>query len=110
MGLNTTILILNDGLNTIQNNPKEFTDKLCDAISSGKEQSISIGNYGNPVYIMPTAHADIPRLYATRGNSITELSSVPRDKRDSYQKFWFDMRKWARSILYKSKRRNANEK
>lgn len=82
MGYNTTILILNDGLDQLRKNPVEFTEKVWNAIASGRETTVGVGNHCNVVTVMPTQHADLPRLYFTHGNSITELSPYNRDTLD----------------------------
>lgn len=74
MGYNTTILILNDGLGDIRRNPEQAIEGIWNKIASGREGDVRAGNHANPIYVMPTAHADVPRLYFTHGNSITELS------------------------------------
>jgi hypothetical protein len=94
MGYNTTVFILNDRLNEIQNNPQEFVDQLTRAIQIGKEADI-IGQ----TTVMPTMHADVDRVYYTHGNSIIDLSSFPRGKSDRYIKYWLEKGKWARSLI-----------
>jgi hypothetical protein len=73
MGFNTTVFILNDQLDQIEQNPERFVRTLTRAIQ------------GDDVYVpgqttvMPTAHADVFRLYATHCNGITELSPYCRE-------------------------------
>lgn len=78
MGYNTTILILNDGLEDIRKDPVRAVEGIHSMIAQGKEGSVGAGNHANPIYVMQTQHADVPRLYFTHGNSITELSPYSR--------------------------------
>lgn len=78
MGYNTTVFILNDRLGDIERNPEKFVQQMVDAVHEP-------GFYvmGQTV-VMPTAHADQFRLYATQANSIVELSKyghAPRGDR-----------------------------
>ena len=75
MGYNTTILIINDALDTLEDNPKEFVKNMTQAIHAGRTQSIPVGNHCNPVQVMKTEHADVPRLYFSQANLITEFNS-----------------------------------
>lgn len=80
MGFNTTVLILNDGLTEIQADPKAFVEGICSKLHDGGD--VRVGNFCNPVYVMPTAHADMFRLYTSHGNSLVELSHYqPRTRR-----------------------------
>lgn len=74
MGMNTTILIRNDGLGELERHPDDFVRALNGMIQSFQEGDISVGQHANPVQVMRTQHADVFRLYATHGNSIVELS------------------------------------
>jgi hypothetical protein len=75
MGYNTTILVLNDALDVLEDNPKEFVEGMVSAIQEGRTRSIPVGNHCNPVQVMHTAHADVPRLYFSQANFMTELNS-----------------------------------
>jgi hypothetical protein len=74
VGYNTTILILNDGLHELVKYPEQAIEGIWNKIASSKEGDVRVGNHANPIYVMKTAHADVPRLYFTHGNGITELS------------------------------------
>lgn len=72
MGMNTTVFILNDFLNQIKENPKQFVEELIDAINAGQhaERKYVFGQ----TTVVPTCHADVPRLYLTHKNGIVDLS------------------------------------
>ena len=67
MGYNTTMMVLNDSLHDIEKNPERFVKQIVDGIHEG-------GYNGNHVQVMPTAHADTPRLYHTHANMMLDLS------------------------------------
>lgn len=68
MGYNTTILILNDHIHDIRNDPKQFVEYLYHTINSSKDVHF------NGVQIMKTDHADNFRLYTSQHNGLIELS------------------------------------
>ena len=74
MGYNTAILILNDALGELENNPAEFCEKLITAISSFKETTISVGCHCNPVQVMQTQHADDFKVYTIQGNLMIDMT------------------------------------
>lgn len=80
MGYNTTVLILNDALDTLRDNAEEFVDGIIKKMHDGGD--ISVGNHANPAHVMQTAHADVFRLYCTIGNSIVELSPYSTKTRE----------------------------
>lgn len=73
MGYNTTVLLLNDSLDVLAKHPDEFFRGLIEKMDRGGGD-ISVQGHANPAYVMPTAHADIFRLYCTWQNGIIELS------------------------------------
>lgn len=79
MGYNTTVLILNDGLGEIERHPEQFVERLASQIHRMESGDVPVGNHANPVHVMSTAHADVPRLYYTHGNMILELSKWNKD-------------------------------
>ena len=107
MGFNTTILILNDGLDELQKHPQEFVDRLVEQIQRGEEGDIPVGNFCNPVHVMKTAHADIPRIYVTHGNSIIDIDETPRKGID---KFWDTYTKWALRVIRDRRKEKKEEK
>lgn len=76
MGYNTTVLILNDGLDQIEKHPEEFVAGIVEKMHGGG--TVGVGCHANPVEVMPTQHADVYRLYSTHANMILELSPYSR--------------------------------
>ena len=76
MGYNTTVLILNDALDTIENDP-EFGKKLVAAIlqcgGRGGPINVPVGNHANPVSVIESHHADQMRVVAVGGNTSVVL-------------------------------------
>lgn len=72
MGYNTTLMLLNDALHDIEKDPERFVKELIKGVRDG-------GYNGNSVQVMPTAHADEPRLYHTSCNKILDLSPWSRE-------------------------------
>lgn len=70
MGFDTGVIISNDALHIIRDNPLQFTQNLCDTIaklgagSPAKPVSFPVGNHGNPVSVFHIAHMNehIPYL------------------------------------------------
>lgn len=76
MGYNSVIVILNDGLHDIEQNPLQFTKGVVDAIrSSGiylrenHRVDIPVGGHGNAASLVHMAHADYHRAYLVGGNT-----------------------------------------
>lgn len=75
MGFNTTLMVLNDRLDEIQQDPERFVTELVRVAAAGGEtQDIMC-----QTRVMRPEHADVPRLYWTHGNSIIELSHYATD-------------------------------
>lgn len=72
MGYNTTVFILNDGFDQIQKYPEEFVMGINRHMHDGAD--FGVGNHCNSVTVMRSQHADVPRLYFTHQNWISELS------------------------------------
>jgi hypothetical protein len=78
MGYNTSVLILNDGLNEIENDP-EFGKKLVAGIlqvQRGKPVTIPVGGFANPVVVVETHHADQNVVVAFGGNYVKVLGNA----------------------------------
>lgn len=75
MGYNTTVLILNDGASYLKEHPVEFANGVYREMMRGVGADVAVGPHLNCVHVMPTAHADEFRLYATHGNMITDLGA-----------------------------------
>lgn len=77
MGYNTTVFILNDGFGELQRHPEDFVKGINQRMMEGG--SVAVGNHANCVTVMPTAHADVFRLYGSHGNLMLDLSPYCRD-------------------------------
>lgn len=102
MGYNTALLILNDGLGDLRDNPKEFTEGVIQAIHEGKDKDVAVGHHCNVVRVMATAHADQPRLYYSHGNLMVELCPWTQPKEgasDGYIEFLKDGIKFAKEQI-----------
>jgi hypothetical protein len=79
MGLNSAILLLNDALHDIENNPIEFTKKVVQAIQgsgfslSKKGVDIGVGSHGNAATLFHMAHADEHQVYLVGGNQAVPI-------------------------------------
>jgi hypothetical protein len=72
MGYNTTVVIVNDALDIIENNPNEFVTKLVDKIQSfnyTENKYFSVGNHANPVSVVGVHHSSETAVIAVGGNS-----------------------------------------
>ena len=70
MGYNTTVVVLNDALDQIRDDP-EFGQKLYDAIlrvQRGKPVDVSAGYHCNAATVIETHHADYKVLVEVGGN------------------------------------------
>lgn len=70
MGLNTTVVVLNDGLSFIKENPVEFVDNLYDAIMRLRNDPIWVpcGSHCNVAEVVETHHADHTVVISVGGN------------------------------------------
>lgn len=74
MGFNTTIVIRNDALHQIENDP-EFGRKLVEAIMNlndprykGRRLEVAAGNHANVAQVVETHHADLTSIVTVGGN------------------------------------------
>ena len=75
MGLNSTVIILNDGLHEIQED-KEFGAKVAAAIQKlrpNQAEVIGSGSHSNVAYVVETHHADNTAIIAVGGNHASNL-------------------------------------
>lgn len=80
MGWNSTVVVLNDALNDIEND-SEFGKKVTAGIhhlsvNRGKPVDISAGSHANAAHVVETHHADQTSIVAVGGNLgrvVTEL-------------------------------------
>lgn len=77
MGFNTTINILNDGLDQLRKHPEEFVESIMEKYNDGG--TVGVGNHVNMVEVMQSRHADEFCLYVVHHNSIVRLN--PFDQR-----------------------------
>lgn len=80
MGYNTTVFILNDALHELEKHPEEFVQGIAHKMNDGG--TVGVGNHCNPVEVMPTQHADVPRLYFSHQNWMSELSPYNKQTMD----------------------------
>lgn len=101
MGFNTTVVVLNDALHAIENDP-EFGKKLAQAIMGFPvKQGISALNHINAASVIETHHADEMVLVAVGGNigrSLGHTGTSYRDTdlgliRSAARKLGYDLRK-----------------
>lgn len=95
LGLNTTVLVLNDALGTIADDP-EFGKRLADAVMQtfGAVRGTPVyvlarsrggGIHGNAATVIETHHADIKTVVVIGGNCGTVLGSVMGPRNDGSQ-------------------------
>lgn len=79
MGYNTTVLVLNDALGDIENDP-EFGRKLAAGIRArlvtGKPVDVSAGRHSNGVRVIETHHSSETAIVAIGGNFGTCLHTM----------------------------------
>jgi len=78
MGHNTAVLLLNDAIHGVQEDPKGFTDALMDAWhkfqrNHGNPTDFPVGNHGNGGTVFHESHADVTSVYAVGGNHTSKL-------------------------------------
>jgi len=80
MGHNTAVLILNDAIHGVQEDPKAFADNLMRAWGlfqrTGNPTDFAIGNHVNGGTVFHEAHADVTGVYAIGGNHTSKLFTV----------------------------------
>jgi hypothetical protein len=82
MGYNTTLLVLNDALSAIENDP-EFGRKLANAIRRrgqdfrSKRIDMSVGSFSNAVSVIDTVHSGSTSLIAVGGNYASVITKRP---------------------------------
>lgn len=78
MGFNTGVLILNDAIHGIQNDPQQFANNFMLACANFQRANdvvdFRIGNHVNGGTVFHLAHADMTGVYAIGGNHTTRLS------------------------------------
>ena len=97
MGYVTPILIRNDGLHDITNNPKEFVSNLYDIIQHGEDASIPVGGFANVAEVLRTKHADTRRVLLVTGNTMFDIGNIPQ--RDTLRDYFLSEIKIAKSLI-----------
>lgn len=81
MGYNTTVLVLNDGLNEIAKD-KDFGQKIAEATMKLQVMKgplyVPAGFHANAASVIETHHADDIKMFAVGGNSVEDLGYVGR--------------------------------
>lgn len=79
MGWNTTVVVLNDALDQIKNDP-EFGKNLAAACShrtvTDGPVDVSAGYHGNAASVVETHHADVTKVILVGGNTADDLGSA----------------------------------
>lgn len=81
MGYNTTVVVMNDALNEIKNDPK-FGEKLSQAVMKvvfGSPVDVAALNYMNAATVIESHHADGTAIVAVGGNYGVVLGYVGGD-------------------------------
>lgn len=77
VGYNTTIMLLNDALGDIERDGEDFARQLVNTVHRsvrGDKEEFTLYAGGHSVgYLMPTAHADVQRVYTSHGNWLWEV-------------------------------------
>lgn len=84
MGYMTIVSILNDGLDQIEENPKEFVDGITKNLngtykSNGKYQrstTFGVGNHCNQVEVYQSFHADDTQVFFAGWNSLVNINEI----------------------------------
>lgn len=92
MGYMTTIAILNDAIDTIEANPKQFIKEIkagmhgeANGYREGSKVTYhAVGNHANPLMVARSQHADIPQLHMTYGNSLVDFKDVEHYAKNEY--------------------------
>jgi len=79
MGNLTTFTVHVDGIRLIKDHAQDFADKLYEKAIDGRGGEIQVGNFCNLVTVQKTIHADIPTVYVSMGNCLTEVNVYSDD-------------------------------
>jgi len=79
MGFLTTFTVYNDGIDQIENHPKEFGKKVCEAMRRNEVHTFGVGNYANLVNVQKPRHADDCTIYVHSGNTVSEMNAYSED-------------------------------
>lgn len=88
MGYMTVVSILNDGWDTIKQNPKTFMENIekgMHGYGHAAVQSFPVGNYANPMEVHRSRHANMSQLLLVGGNKMEDLNDFePHRMSDFY--------------------------
>lgn len=101
MGLNTTVLILNDALSDIEDDP-QFGKNLAIAIQHGSGH-VRAGRYGSAAYAIETHHADAKVVVVVGGNTGELLQGGYANYRNSAEETAVQVLKDLGYVVYKKK-------
>lgn len=77
MGFNTGVLILNDAMHNMEQDPKGFVDNFMEAFHkfqrTHEPTDFALGNHVNGATVFHMAHADVTGVHAIGGNHTTKL-------------------------------------
>jgi len=108
MGYLTTFTVYNDGIDQIENHPKEFGKKVCEAIRKDVPHTFGVGNHANLVNVQKSRHADDFTIYVHSGNTVCEMnpySEKTEDLMENHGEFFMNMIKRIEIQLKGLKRR-----
>lgn len=108
MGFNTAILMLNDALGDLRDDP-DVGVKLYDAVTRttrGQPVVVHLGCHGNAATVIPSQHASLNQVIVVGGNTIQRLATTSDDV-DSPEKL---MRFLAQSLGYTVSRRRQSRR
>lgn len=71
MGFNTSVTLLNDGMDGIEKHPAEFVKGIRARLQSGG--TFGVVSHGGIVTVHPSDHADVTQLIAMGGNCSTKV-------------------------------------
>ena len=83
MGFLTTLMIRNDTMEAIRQDPEGFSKKLLEVIdeayASQEPIDLSFKNYCNMATVHPSSHADVSQLYLHTGNGLINICPYSND-------------------------------
>lgn len=111
MGMLTPALIRNDALGDIEKD-KSFIKRLINACIKREKTSVSADSFCNAVESMGTQHADVPRLFVVKGNTMVELNPFTSNKEQFNCDFYKECAKFAKqevNMWLKTSKETPNE-
>lgn len=116
MGFNTAVLLLNDHIHSIRENPPQFAENLMRAIEKhwsvkpGETVDFGVGNCCNGGTVFHQAHADNTGVYAIGGNYASKLLISPFGQHHTPEGQLILIREMAEKLEYRlTKKKTAKE-